>query len=223
MMKKAISLFLALMMCLSLCACGSGTNASETTETPTETAEAMIKQSPGDTVSTDIIELTVKKAALAYYAEAASTSTSDGRTVNVDSACEPKESGGFYECNKGHALVCLDFVLKNTDRGSLNTDSSIVAFSVCQGENTGSVFGYDLNDPNGSGGLRLSRMPVAMNGGDFKTCDTNNKILSAGEYAEIKWVGVVNFEPDSISDPFDLYVDIKNSSGEKEQFVFSIE
>lgn len=36
-MKKAISLFLALVMCLSLCACGGGNDTPETIEVPTET------------------------------------------------------------------------------------------------------------------------------------------------------------------------------------------
>lgn len=225
-MKKTISLLLALVLCLSLCACGAE-KSPETTKAPTTEAtepptESVNKQALGDTVSTDIIELTVKKAALAYYAEGASTSTSDGRTTNVDSACEPAENGGLYKCNKGHTLVCLDFVLKNTDRGNLDTGNYIVSFTVRQGENEGYVFGYDLNNPNGLGGLNLYLMPVALNGGDFKTNKTSNKILSPGEYAEIKWVGVANFEPDSINDSFDLVVSIMSSSG-NEEFVFTVE
>ena len=46
-MKKAISLFLVLLMCLSLCACGGGnSDAPETTEVPTETT------APEETVMT---------------------------------------------------------------------------------------------------------------------------------------------------------------------------
>lgn len=230
-MKKTLALLLALVMALSLCACGNGNSTAEnnepveSTETNEQTAveqtettenteevDAIITQSLGDTVSTDIIDLTVKKAALAFYAEGA-THTSDGKVTNIDTACEPAENGGLYSCNKGHALVCLDFVIKNNDRAKLDTRDLIVNFTVRQGDNENMVFGYNPNSPSGSGGLNLYLMPIASNGGDFIICKSSNKLISAGEELEIKWVGIVSFEPDDVNGSFDLVAEVKNSSG----------
>ena len=222
-MKKTLALLLALVMALSLCACGSNSNTAsnnesasktesvEQTET-TENTDTIIAQSLGDTVSTDIIDLTVKKAALAFYAEGA-THTSDGKVTNIDTACEPAENGGLYSCNKGHALVCLDFVIKNNDRSKLDTRDLIVSFTVRQGDNENMVFGYDPNSPSGKGRLNLYLMPIASNGGDFIICKSSNKLISAGEELEIKWVGIVSFEPDDVNGSFDLVAEVKNSSG----------
>lgn len=227
-MKRLFMLLLVLAMALSLCACGNGNSTTEnnepvaSTETneqtaveqteTTENTDTIIAQSLGDTVSTDIIDLTVKKAALAFYAEGA-THTSDGKVTNIDTACEPAENGGLYSCNKGHALVCLDFVIKNNDRAKLDTRDLIVSFTVRQGDNENMVFGYDPNSPSGKGGLNLYLMPIASNGGDFIICKSSNKLISAGEELEIKWVGIVSFEPDDVNGSFDLVAEVKNSSG----------
>lgn len=208
--KKCINLLLACIMIFSLFVCG--TNAAS--------AEAD-NYSVGDTVSTDIIEVTIKKAALGYYAVAASTSSSTGNTVNVSEACEPSDSG-FYTSSKGRCLLCIDFVLTNIDRGSIDTYDSIIIFHVNQNGNSAIVKGYDLNDKDGRTGLNLTRMPISINGGDFKTHDSVNKIIRAGQSIEIKYVGVVGFEPIDLSAPFDVVVEIKNSSGERETFTYTI-
>lgn len=191
-------------------------------EAQVDEAKASIQKNAGDTVSTDIMELTVKKAALGYYAEGAETSTADGKTTNADTACEPAE-GGFYSCNKGHVLVCLDFVLKNTDRASLNTSDYIVTFFIRQGENYAPVRAYDLNNPDGGYGLNLFQAPIAINGSDFVTNGTSNIIVDADESAEIKMVGVAGFEAEDLSAPFELIVDLNNSSGSSEKFIYNIE
>ena len=176
----------------------------------------------GDTVSTDILELSVNSVELSYYAAGASTSTSDGRTVNVDEACSPLESGGFYTANKGRTLVCLDFTLTNTDRSSLNTGDYIVSFSVKQNDDYAIVRGYDLNNADGSYGLNLWNMPISTNGKDFITNKTSNIIISAGETDRIKYVGIIGFDAD-LSGSFELVAEIKNSDGAGEKFIYTIE
>ena len=187
-----------------------------------EEIKQSISNTLGDTVSTDILELSVNNAELSYYAAGASTSTSDGRTTNVDEACSPLESGGLYTANKGRTLVCLDFTLTNTDRSSLNTDEYIVSFSVIQNDDYEIVRGYDLNDEDGCYGLNLTHMPISTNGQDFITNETSNIIINAGESDRIKYVGIIGFDAD-LSDSFELVAEITNSDGDGEKFIYTIE
>lgn len=186
-----------------------------------EEVKAAVAKKPGDTVSTDIMELTINEAALAFYATGASTS-SDGKTANVEEANAPAESGGLYTAAKGRCLTCIDFTMKNTDRGSMNTSDYVLHFSAVQGEKYGNVNGYDLNMEDGTYGLNLWNAPIAYDGGDFYTNDTSNDIIDAGQSARIKYVGIAGFEAD-LDAPFDLIVYLKNSSGETETFIFTIE
>lgn len=204
---------------------GSSSNFSISTYYPEKNIaeiKAEIANTVGETVSTDIMEVTVKKAALGYYANAASTSTSTGITANVNEACEPTESG-FYESSKGRCLLCIDFVIKNTDRRGINTSDHIINFHVNQNGKSAIVRGYDLNNKDGTYGLDLSRMPISIDGGYFMTNYTENIIIDAGQSMEIKYVGVVGFEPDDLSAPFEVVVDMKNSNGESEKYIYTIE
>lgn len=189
-------------------------------EDQVDAVRTSIALDPGAAVSTDIIELTVHKASLCYYAAGATTS-SDGETVNPEEACEPADSDALYSCNKGHALVCLDYTIKNTDRDRLDTGDRIVQFSILQDGNSYPVNGYDLNVPDGNPlGLSLYLVPIARNGGRFRTSQTSNVIIEAEESYEIKAVGVAGFEAD-LSAPFDLIVSVQNSSGNNENFIYS--
>lgn len=60
-------------------------------------------------------------------------------------------------------------------------------------------------------------------GYSFTACPTVNIIMNAGECVEIKYVGIVGFEPDDLSSPFDVIVKMKNSNDEEESFIFTIE
>lgn len=186
-----------------------------------EEVKRTVAKTIGDTVSTDIMEVTVNKAELSYYAIGATTSVGSGKTVNVEEACSPSESGGFYTANKGRTLVCLDFTLTNTDRGKLNTSDYIISFSVKQNNDGATINGYDLNSDNGRPGLNLSGMPIAINGQDFVTNDTSNEIISAGDSVRIKYVGIIGFDAD-LSAPFELVVDIDNSDGGSEKFIYTV-
>lgn len=203
---------------------GSATNFSTNEYYPEDKIEEMTKavaKTIGDTVSTDIMEVTVNKAELSYYAIGAQTSVGSGKTANVEEACSPSESGGLYTANKGRTLACLDFTLTNTDRGSLNTSDYIISFYVKQNDNGATVNGYDLNNDNGMYGLNLSRMPISINGQDFVTNDTRNEIIGAGNSVRIKYVGIIGFDAD-LSAPFDLVVDIDNSDGGSEKFIYTV-
>ena len=213
-MKRVLTLILALMMVLSLCGCG-GAGASAGTDAKTTAL--------GETVSTDILEVTVKKAALAYAAAAASYNASTDKVSNLDEACEPADSG-LYQSNKGRCLLCIDFVLKNTDRATIDTDNCYVQFTVKQNGKSADLKDFDFNNPDGRGWseLRFSGMPISVDGGDFVVSHTSNMLIDAGESVEIKYVGVVGFEPDALDDPFEVVVSIPNSSGERETFTYTV-
>lgn len=205
-------------MCLALCACGGGDKSE--TGAAGEKADSAYKL--GDTVSTDIINLTVNNAQLAFFAAPPATSTSDGKTANPDEACAPSENSTLFTANKGRTLVCLDFVIENLDRSTLDTDDYIVSFQVQQNGESAPVKGYDLNDKDGCFGLNLSWSPIAENGGDFYTHSSMNKLIDAGSSVEIKVVGIVGFESADLNAPFDLVVSVMNSDGNAEDFVFTI-
>ena len=201
---------------------GSNNNMAVTDFYPSDridVVKAAVAKKSGDVVSSDIVELTINDAALAYYATGASTG-SDGKTSNVDEANSPAESGGLFTAAKGRCLTCIDFTIKNTDRSSLNTDDAIIRFSVVQNGNYGNVRGYDLNNDDGIYSLNMWNAPIAYDGGDFYTNDTSNKIINAGQTARIKFVGVAGFEAD-LNVPFDLIVYLMNSSGGTETFVYT--
>ncbi len=52
--------------------------------------------------------------------------------------------------------------------------------------------------------------------------DSSNYLLSAGETVSFRTIGILNMEPTSWDDGFDLIIDIPNSSGEYESFTYSI-
>jgi len=204
-MKKIICCVMLMALMVSLCSCGATST----------------KYNVGGTVSSDIAELTVKKASLGYYAAAASTSTSTGKTANISTAFEPTDkSNVFFKASKGYTLVCLDFVLKNLDRDDIQ--NYVVSFSVKQNGETAAVMGYDLNMKGGSGNLNLSYASIAYNGStDFYTSRTMNEIIDPGESVEIKTVGIIGFDAD-LDAPFELIAELKNSSGKAEKFVYEI-
>lgn len=206
-MKRVLALILTLMTVLSLCGCGAATKTVAL----------------GETVSTDVMEVTVKKAALAYSAAGASYYSGTKKVSNIDEACEPADSG-FYQTNKGRCLLCIDFVWKNTDRATIDTQDRGVRFTVKQKGKSADVKGYDINDPDGwaFGGLDLSNKPVSVDGGDFKVNGTVNMLIGAGKSVEIKYVGVVGFEPDDLADPFEVVVSIPNSDGKRESFTYTV-
>ena len=206
-MKRALALILTLVMVLSLCGCGAGAKTAAL----------------GETVSTDILEVTVKKAVLAYSAAGATYNPSTKIISNIDEVCEPSD-GGLYQSNKGRCLLCINFVLTNTDRATIDTMDLGIRFTVKQKGKSADVNGYDFNDPDGWAidGVDLRSMPVSMNGKDFKLNETLNVLISAGKSVEIKYVGVVGFEPDALDDPFEVVVSIPNSAGERETFTYAV-
>lgn len=215
-MKRIIALLLALMMCLSLCGCGGG-------NTP--------KLSLGETVSSDLIELTLSDVQLGYFAEAGAYRYSDKIMVNLDEAYLPSDNSdgfAFFTSSKGHCLVCFDFTIKNIDRDTLDLGNYFyetnLSFTIDYDGNSFAVNGYSIHSGNDgdSRGLIYGDSAVSKNGVDFYAYDGQNILIEAGETYRIKVIGVVNFEPNDLSDPFEITAHLLNSSQKNDDFTFSV-
>ena len=162
----------------------------------------------GDTVSTDIIELTVGSADLSYYAS---------------ETCEPSENEDFFTSSKGNTLVCMNFTIKNTDRADLDTNFLSFYFTALQNGNYSTVKGYDFNNPDGQFGLNFTHALIAeAPEGGLVENGTSNVLLSPGTSYQIRVVGVANFEADDLSAPFYLMANVPDSDGNIERFIYSI-
>ena len=124
-MKKIVVSLLCATMVFTLCSCGSEKAASEEVKEEAavveETKEAAAQDEAatvvelGETISTDILEITVDSAELAFFAS----------SVNDNTYATPVEStNGIFTTNKGHVFVCLKFGVKNTDRAKVSLGDS---------------------------------------------------------------------------------------------------
>ncbi|MGN1016908.1 MAG: hypothetical protein ACI4PL_07920 [Faecousia sp.] len=130
--------------------------------------------------------------------------------VKIEENCELIVPAHFHPANHGadYHFLCLDS--GRIVQISKGKDLIVLALQLLRD-------GFRFHH-----GLNLYHMPISTDGGDFKTNDTGNAIIDAGQSMEIKYVGVVGFEPDDLTAPFEVVVDIINSNGESEQFIYAI-
>lgn len=179
----------------------------------------------GETVSTDIMEFTVKEAALGYYAIAPEALVGTGEIMNLSEACKAlKEESSYcyFTSSKGHCLLSVDFVFKNVDRDTCSLGGYTVDLSVVKDGKHSIVRGYDLNDKDGSYGIKLASCMKSNDGKTFYRIDTDNILVGAGETVEVRNVGVVGFEPDSLDGPFDIIVTLRDSKDQEKDFLYTI-
>jgi hypothetical protein len=222
-MKKALSLILALVMCLSLCACGSGsseennaTTTPETTETPKpEISTAQIKE----TVSTDIVDLTLEHSKLTYYVSNSSS--------NYVEATEKANS--LFAAKVGTCYVSMTVTVTNKDRGgSLNFCGGFSAWdpadwSVTYNGEEYEMYGFDLNMDNYDNiSLSYGAIVDKETGKVIDKVGSGNKLISAGETITLRFFGIIKLDPESLNDGFELNVKVPNSTGEQENFKYIV-
>ena len=222
-MKKVFSLILALVMCLSLCACGSGsseennaTTTPETTETPKpEISTAQIKE----TVSTDIVDLTLEHSKLTYYVSNSSS--------NYVEATEKANS--LFAAKVGTCYVSMTVTVTNKDRGgSLNFCGGFSAWdpadwSVTYNGEEYEMYGFDLNMDNYDNiSLSYGAIVNKETGKVIDKVGTGNKLISAGETITLRFFGIIKLDPESLNDGFELNVKVPNSKGEYENFKYTV-
>lgn len=206
-MKRIAAFLLALVMTLSLAACGGG-------------GVGTSKLALGETVSTDIIDFSLKDAKFCYYASA----------VRGAGYCTPieKTDGGIFTASTGKSFVWLNFSIKNKDRGNLDFGYSHdwpLNCSITYGGKNYPVNGFDYTDKNGrSNGLSFQFMAYSTDGGKtYKDHGAvNNEILDSGESMSFRVLGVVAVDPNNLTDSFDFTIKIPDSSGKNQSFTYSI-
>ncbi len=205
-MKRILALVLSLIMLLTLCACG---------ETEKEKLEEE-KLDVGKTASTDLAEFTLENAQFAYYLD--NTFMSENYLVPTDDA------NNVFVAGLGHCLVSLTFTLTSKDRGRyINFAGPFpdwdTNFAVTYSGESYPVNGFDLNDRDGLDYFSLAYSVIVS---EYRMSDTANFLLNAGKTVTIRAFGVVAVDPENLTDGFDLSVDVLNSKGEHETFVYTI-
>ncbi len=219
-MKRTIALVLALIFVLSLCACSSGSDSGKAnhetmkkqTEAPvtTEYVPEIPKGKLGDTLKTDILEFTLDSVELSYYAYASTNEKELCRAADHDE--------GFFTAKKGSVLVCMEYTIKNTDRGDYDFGHQNYAHITYKG-NTYDVVAAS-NDTKIFG---IAYHGISVNGSryDFKT--PMNEFIDAGDTCKFVVCGRAGFDPDSLNDPFEITIDMENSSGGIESLTYVID
>lgn len=205
MKRRITALLLSAAMCLTLCACG---------ETEKE------KLDVGKTASTDLAEFTLIDAQFAYYLD---------NHVNDNYLVPIEETDTMFAASVGHCYVSLTFTLTSKDRGNHISFAGTFGdwdpnFEVTYSGESYTVRGFDLNDNDGSDRLNLS-FAASINKETGKLTgqiSTDNYLLDAGKTITIRTFGVVAVDPENLTDGFDLSVDVPNSKGEYETFVYTI-
>jgi len=230
-MKKALSLLLALVMCLSLCACGGGssgenntTNTPETTEAPKpETTEAPKPEIPTaqikETVSTDIVDLTLEHSKLTYYVSNSST--------NYVEATE--EANSMFAAKIGTCYVSMTVTISNKNRGGyMDFCGGFSAWdpadwSVTYNGEEYEMYGFDLNfDNSDSISLMYGAIVDKGNGKVIDKVGASNELIDAGETITLRFFGIIKVDPESLNDGFELNVKVPNSKGEYEDFKYIV-
>lgn len=161
----------------------------------------------GETVSSDILEITLDDAQLSYYA---------------NESLAPTENAGIFSSSKGNTLVILDFTITNKDRTTLDTSLLGLYFLALQNENFSTVKGYDPNFPEGQFGLDFAYAFVAEPEGEFVANGTSNILLPPEVPLHVKVLGIANFESEDTAAPFYLTVNLPDSDGNAEKFIYNI-
>lgn len=217
-MKRTVYFLVTAALFFSLAACGSSGDSADGSNQEAESSSAAAL-SLGETASTDIVDVTLTECSLAIFASA----------VSDASFLRPAEESSIYGASVGHSLVIPTFTLTNKDRsGSISVADSFdwpLAWSVSYDGNEYPIMSFDLNsNDGGTRGIRLSPAAIinSETGDMIEKNDSSNYLLSAGETVSFRTIGILNMEPTSWDDGFDLIIDIPNSSGEYESFTYSI-
>ncbi len=208
-MKKILCLLLAFVMCVSLGACG-GSGGSSTKN----------KLSLGETASTDLAEFTLEKAEFAYYVD---------NTINDNQYKPIEDTDTIYAASKGNCLVAVTFTVKNNDRaGSLSYCGSFseweAGWKVNYNKETYDVKSFDLNENKGRSPMELDHSTVINLETDevIERHSSTNYLIDAGETVTLRTFGIINTEPENLTDGFDFAIQVPTSDGKYEQFTYSI-
>lgn len=203
-MKKVTILLSTIIMCFGLCACG----------------DAAKQISLGETASTDLAEFTLENAELTYYVD---------NTIDDNIYKPVEDTDTIWAASKGNCLVALTFTVKNNDRaGSISyCDSSSewkAGWKVRYNKKTYVVKTFDLNENDGRSPMDLSNSAIINLETDevIERHGSLNYLIHAGETVTFRTFGIINTEPENLTDEFDFIIQVPTVDGHYEQFIYSI-
>lgn len=221
-MKKSIALLLAMILCLSFAACDNKTTENETDSTDTTVIEteppepeiptAQIKE----TVSTDIVDLTLEHSKLTYYVSNVSTNYVEATDV----------ANSLFAAKMGTCYVSMTVTITNKDRGgSMDFCGGFAKWdaadwSVTYNGEEYDMYGFNLNTTDYDS-VKLC-YGVKVYGDKCIKIDTDNVLISAGETVTLRFFGIIKVDPVSLNDGFELNVKVPNSKGEYENFKYIV-
>lgn len=195
-------------------------------ETAQEEQEA-VTYSIGDTVSTDVMELTLDDSQLAI---ALNNSMQVGANApapldtdyGLPKEYDPEEdSGNPSVAAKGHTLVSFVYTVKNLDRVGLSLEAGSEGF-LSGTDRLGSVE-YDGQDYEFTSETRDYELVVDEEG-HWLMGSENGSILNLepGKSKVCRGYIDIPVETSSLDDPYKLTIDLPNSDGTKTPFTFEI-
>ena len=203
-MKKLFSLLLVVSMILSLCACGgSGKNELHLWEI----------------ASTDVVDFSIDDAKFTIYAR---------EGYNSEYRLLPVDYKTAYAAPTGKTIVVISFSVKNNDRAAtmsignqfgstndiaLNLDWKI-KYKGKEYNITGLDGEFDMSDS-----VTINRHTQEA----YKDNSTINVLLDSESSASYRIAGIVDFEPDSLDDKFEIKVTVPDSKGKKIKATYSTE
>lgn len=221
-MKKFLSMLLVGVMCISLCACGGNdTETTDTTNTEEKVEETEAeKYHMGDTVSTDIIEFTLDNAEFAIACDDNFNSSNYMMPKEYDSVAD---SNNLNVASIGETFVAITFTVTNNNRTTLYIADSFNGWDLLWNVSYNSE-NYELMEQfNDVHGIEFNCAAVLSEGTDWCRQDTTNDIIGAGETISYRTYGRISTEVENLDDSFEIDINIPNSNGEDEHFIFVIE
>lgn len=228
-MKKLLALMLALVMAVSLASCGGGEKKDDAKATEAKT-ESKPKLSLGKKVSTDVFDFTLEKAKFSYYASS-----------KLGTYAEPTNKKDVsFRTSKGQVFVCLSFKIKNKDRdtwsvGDYGADYPF-EFELTYKGKKDSLYNYNPDSKRQLDHLSVQYAGV-FNGKDwtyyyrgqeFEYGYDQNDVhyysawIDSGDTYEFRVPALAYLDPDSLDDPFEITVNVRNSDGEDEYFTYEV-
>lgn len=214
---KRISIFLlALVMVISIAGCSADTEKqtdntlSSSSETVLEsTSDTETTYSLGDSVSTDILNFTLERAELAICLH-------DGTAGDFDEVYLPKEydatTEDFCIAAKGHTLVSYTYIAENLDRAALEFD-----YDTSHTEPFISVkYGEEIYD------CIAETKAYSYDGFEWDSLMMTCTRLDPAEKMQIRTFVNIPVEVSSLEDDFTLIFRLPSSSGDTQEFNFTI-
>lgn len=183
-----------------------------------EEVKASLTKNMGESVSTDILELTMVSAEFCTGASSAHSTWADPHQPSV----------GYFKVGKGKSLVALTFKVKNLDRDTINIAGGtgthwFLNWRLIYQDDYYGIQSFALNTTfNGGASISLGEAAISYDGISFSKYASSNMLLGTGKTVYIRVIGVVLMEPENISDGFDLVVNLINSNGDNENFFINV-